>query len=195
MGLTNVRHDPHLGLGQCAQSGNLAGVVHPDLRARDLVGRIEVGQSQGQPDVVVEARLTLQSREPGRQARGGHLLDGRFAVAAGDGHQRHRVAGPIECGQRMQGLKGIVNQNEGRHVPTAGPPIVVAQPLQRRSLVHHGPSRPSRKGLAQEGVTVMVLAPEGDKELAGLQGPGVNGDPNCLALGLTTEQASARSLL
>jgi hypothetical protein len=64
-------------------------------------------ESEGEADVVIEIALGGEEREVLGENRGGEVLGGGFAVAAGEGDDEWVMPGAIGAGEVLQGEEGI----------------------------------------------------------------------------------------
>ena len=160
--------DPDVGFGDLGETPDLAGAVHAELEDGDDVGIGQAEQGEGQPDqIVLRARRPQHPARAERPLQDGrqHLLGGGLAVAAGDRDDARTVAAAVEGGEVAEGRQGVAHHDDA----TSG------HPLFQRTF-QDDRARATAGGVADEGVTVVRVAPDGDEELPRRERPAVGGD-------------------
>ncbi len=151
---------PTSGRGDLGQPGNLAGRFIPisSTATTSLPAQPQQGQRQTDQVVLVALRLqygTAGSRKVGVLAdRRDHLLGGRLAVAAGDGHHPpgpDRVAASTRRDRRAPAVASTTTKHAASSTPSADalrpapPPAPLRQTPRRRSRARRDAHRAARR--------------------------------------------------
>ena len=174
----------HLGDGDAGERGDLAGRGHPQFHHADsaVVGVLQ--QRERQAPLVVPVAAGAEDpvlRAEGRRRR---FLGGGLADAAGDGADGGAAPDPHLPGEGAEGDGGVPDFEEERG---AAPSAVGGFRRGRRfggrvaagEAGVPGDDRPGGapgEGVGDEGVAVVVRAPDGEEEVAWADPPAVEGD-------------------
>ena len=147
-----------------SQRRDFAGLVGAQLeRDRPVLGG-EPEQGQGQPPLVVEARLGLEHRAQGAEHGRHHLLGRGLAVGAGHGRDGQREPGSVVRGEAAERPRGVIHEH-GRH---RGRKIV-----GQRVNDNAGGAAGGR--VSEIGVAIELAPSDGEEDLADGEGAAVDG--------------------
>ena len=165
MGLADVGDHGDAGPRQGREERDLAGVAGADLQHEGPRRGAGPDDGEGDAEVVVEGLLGAHRRPEGRRHGPDHLLGGRLPVGAGDRHHRRREAGADVGGQPPEGVGGIVHAQQRK----------TAVPVEGVAALHDGGGGAPLAGRGEEAVAVGLFPGEGEEQVPGLEGAGVDG--------------------
>ncbi len=168
MDVARVENDPHGRATDGGQARDLAGMVHPHLEDRRLMLRSQAKERERQPDLVVEVALGLEDRAERRERRGQQLLGAGLADRAGDpDHRSRRECRPVAGRERSEGRERVADDQSGKIGDGIGND---GSPRDDRGHC------PRACGGGQEGMSVEVLTPKRDEEIARSETAGIGAD-------------------
>ena len=155
--------DPHLGLGDPGELGDLPAPAHAHLEHEHLGADGRAEDRQRQPDLGVEVALVGDDAELLAEHRAQEILGRRLADAAGDADDRAGQGAAPVAGQALQRVERVVRRED--HGVVGGLGVAGAD--------EHAPGAGGER-LLGEGSAVGVLAGQPDEEVAGADRAGVD---------------------
>ena len=169
MDRSHVGEDADIRARNPAHLGDFAGGAHPHLKDCDVVIRRKAEDREWKPEQVV-----VVSRRPvravlGLQNVGREFFGRRLADAAGNGHQTSAPAPPDVRGKIFQRLVRVLHPKQN--------PAFGIRFCKRVAEIHNGPTGSSGQDRTDELMAVVPGAPNGEKQISGLNRARIYGNP------------------